>query len=437
MTLPTAQEVATKFLYGSAALPESFDDPSLIRPNEASTQIEVTKADYFDPITGPGRFALGSEFDIVDDFLGAPKEYWIAQMNAPVGVFAQFYQPGDPELRLTKKQFAEEILGYDPATDFYGLNVANRSVADGNDDYAERTFIWGGTSFKLGDATEFVFRLDGEFTIENFSIEPLRNDNFDFDGGDLFTNLENNLLEQAIDPSGIGRQVDLVFTGDPRPTSTYTLADFEADQAISESWTKPSYPTLLDGINQITENLFDEGVTATLVDGKPVIYGSDDADAIIEGTDIVGHYDLEDSGDLTPWEFVDYYFSDYVKNGIIYITGGGDDYVQGTNFDDDFRTGTGQDIIEANAGDDWIDGGAGADVIDGGDGIDVLHFAKDGAGVTVDFQTLSGDGTGAGGDAAGDTYDNIEVVIGTDQNDRFNAWESSAKRIVLVANLIC
>ncbi|MCF6273811.1 MAG: hypothetical protein L3J37_11600 [Rhodobacteraceae bacterium] len=78
-------------------------------------------------------------------------------------------------------------------------------------------------------------------------------------------------------------------------------------------------------------------------------------------------------------------------------------------------------------GNDWIDGGAGADVIDGGGGIDVLHFAKDGAGVTVDFQTLSGDGTGAGGDAAGDTYSNIEVVIGTDSVDNFKAWDGSGK----------
>ncbi|MCF6273813.1 MAG: hypothetical protein L3J37_11610 [Rhodobacteraceae bacterium] len=62
-------------------------------------------------------------------------------------------------------------------------------------------------------------------------------------------------------------------------------------------------------------------------------------------------------------------------------TGAGDDYIYSRG---------GVDTINAGIGNDWIDGGAGADIIDGGAGQDVLHFAKDGAGVTVDFQTLSG-----------------------------------------------
>ncbi len=428
MPLPTAQEVASKYLYGTDTPPEIFDDPALIRPVGAYSSIPVAKSDYFDPVTGPGRFALGSEFDIVDNFF-TTKDYWVAQMNAPAGgVFAQFYQPGDPELRLTKQQFAESILGMSS----YGLNVTNRNLADGFDDYAERTFIWNGTQFSLGvpgelgdpplalgEGPDFVFRLDGEFTIENFSIEPRRNDNFDFDGSDFFTGFANAKLEHAMDPSGIGRIVNLEFIGEARPTSTYTLADFQADQSTAASWTNPSFPTLLDGINEITSDLFSSGVTATLVDGKPVIYGSDDADAIIEGTDIVGHYDLADSGDLTLWGMVDFYLHEYVDNGIIYITGGGDDNIQGTNFDDDFQTGIGQDIIEANAGNDWIDGGADGDTIDGGDGTDVLHFDKTGAGVTVDLVA----GTGLGGDAEGDTYSNIEVVIGTDSVDTFTATQ--------------
>ncbi|MEE9454405.1 MAG: hypothetical protein V3V13_08500 [Paracoccaceae bacterium] len=75
------------------------------------------------------------------------------------------------------------------------------------------------------------------------------------------------------------------------------------------------------------------------------------------------------------------------------------------------------DTITGNAKDNRIDDGAGADVIDGGAGIDTLHFDPSGAGVTVNLEA----GTGLGGDAEGDTYADIEVVIGTDSDDHLYA----------------
>ncbi|MCF6273816.1 MAG: hypothetical protein L3J37_11625 [Rhodobacteraceae bacterium] len=214
MPLPTAHQIASLYLYGSEIPSEKFDDSSLIRQDVAVMPKNVSKDDYFDPITGPGRFALGSEYKIIQDFFDL-KDYFVAQLQvansgSPISIFAPYFQPGDTEIRLTKKQFAEEIMqNYD-----YGLIVANRSVADGYDDYAARTFIWNTTQFALGapadagdpplavgEGPDFVFWLDGQFTIENFLIEPRQDDNFDFDGGDLFTNLANNLLEQAISTS--------------------------------------------------------------------------------------------------------------------------------------------------------------------------------------------------------------------------------------------
>ncbi|MEE9453505.1 MAG: hypothetical protein V3V13_03865, partial [Paracoccaceae bacterium] len=78
---------------------------------------------------------------------------------------------------------------------------------------------------------------------------------------------------------------------------------------------------------------------------------------------------------------------------------------------------TQNDVITGDGGDNRIDGGAGADVIDGGAGIDTLHFDPSGAGVTVNLEA----GTGLGGDAEGDTYADIEVVIGTDNDDHLYA----------------
>ncbi|KAA5599559.1 ExeM/NucH family extracellular endonuclease [Blastochloris sulfoviridis] len=71
--------------------------------------------------------------------------------------------------------------------------------------------------------------------------------------------------------------------------------------------------------------------------------------------------------------------------------------------------GTGNDTLVGNDGNDYLVGGAGADTLIGGAGIDTAVFSTAGSGVIVNLAT----GQGSGGDAAGDTYDSIEQVIGS------------------------
>lgn len=80
---------------------------------------------------------------------------------------------------------------------------------------------------------------------------------------------------------------------------------------------------------------------------------------------------------------------------------------------DDIRGDDGADTINGNAGDDLINGGAGADILDGGGDVDTVSYAGSGAGVTVRLFN----GTGAGGDAQGDTLVNFENIIGSGNND--------------------
>jgi Ca2+-binding RTX toxin-like protein len=68
----------------------------------------------------------------------------------------------------------------------------------------------------------------------------------------------------------------------------------------------------------------------------------------------------------------------------------------------------GDDILDGGEGDDTLTGGAGADWLDGGDGIDAASYATATAPVTVDLTT--GVNTG---DAAGDQFSGIEVIVGT------------------------
>jgi Ca2+-binding RTX toxin-like protein len=98
------------------------------------------------------------------------------------------------------------------------------------------------------------------------------------------------------------------------------------------------------------------------------------------------------------------------------------EYVQGSNFNDtitgDGNTNylygfVGNDILNGNEGNDYIYGGTGADVLDGGIGIDTALYTTSTTAVNVNLST----GTGIGGDAQGDTLNNIENVQGSNFND--------------------
>ncbi len=84
------------------------------------------------------------------------------------------------------------------------------------------------------------------------------------------------------------------------------------------------------------------------------------------------------------------------------IGGGANDYLIG---------GGGNDTLIGGADSDYFEGGAGADSIDGGGGDrDTVSYANSLFGVSIDLSA----GTGANGDAQGDTIANVEIVYGSD-----------------------
>ncbi len=92
-------------------------------------------------------------------------------------------------------------------------------------------------------------------------------------------------------------------------------------------------------------------------------------------------------------------------NGADYIDGGaGHDFLSGGNQNDTLIGGAGNDVLR---------GESGADHIDGGTGVDRLGYENSNAAVTVDLGT----GTGSGGHAAGDTFENVEQIVGSRFND--------------------
>ncbi|MCC2112779.1 MAG: cadherin domain-containing protein, partial [Hyphomicrobiales bacterium] len=85
----------------------------------------------------------------------------------------------------------------------------------------------------------------------------------------------------------------------------------------------------------------------------------------------------------------------------------------GTDGDDNVVGTSEEDVISTAGGDDFIHGSEGADAIDGGDGLDTVTYSGDSADLVIDLKT----GTGSGGTAEGDTYANIERVVGGAGND--------------------
>lgn len=89
----------------------------------------------------------------------------------------------------------------------------------------------------------------------------------------------------------------------------------------------------------------------------------------------------------------------------------GNDVICGRGGDDSLFGVAGDDLLFGEDGGDVLDGGAGADAVDGGSGAgeDVVSYQDSPAAVDVDLSL----GTGFGGDAEGDTVDEVESIIGT------------------------
>ena len=92
---------------------------------------------------------------------------------------------------------------------------------------------------------------------------------------------------------------------------------------------------------------------------------------------------------------------------------GGNDTITGNVGNDTLHGGSGNDTLNGGAGDDVLDGGTGADALAGGDGQDTADYSGSATGVTANLGT----GSGSGGDAAGDTYSNIENLTGSAGDD--------------------
>ena len=366
--MPTSvSRVISNYLYGSNQPPENFTGESLIRDSSEITEIDINAVDH---MANEGRFATGATSEIVFEFFEADSTTLAALFDT--------YSGGSDELRFSKNEWAQDVLGLS----FFGIAIDHKDYRDGNDDFAERVYIFGNQTYAIADEAEFVIdrntAQDGtvsyERRIDNFAVVPWNNpnpanaENFDLESSDFTTELTSAVSEAAIDPSGIGRRVNFNFTDtDDVARLTYFEADYISDRA-DDSANKSLFElspakaiALAFGAADIFDAAFSSGVTRTLdEDGRPIIYGTNANDEF-EGTVTPNGVSISDPSVKT----FDTYLYQFLPNGLVYVGGAGGDT---------FRLAPREEIVYGGSDDDVVIASAGSDILFGGMDNDTLRY---------------------------------------------------------------
>ncbi len=204
---------------------------------------------------------------------------------------------------------------------------------------------------------------------------------------------------------------DSSLTGNAAVYEAKPIRSLRLDSVSNDTWA---------GLNT---NRWVTGFDDSYIDGT---YGDDVIDGsyaepVANGTDKVDNGDAGLAGSSGN--------DDYIRagsgNDTVY-SGLGNDSVYGGDGADSAFGGDGNDLLHGwagndrlfgNDGNDTLTGGAGADVLSGGLGTDTADYSASASGVTVNLAT----GAGSGGDAAGDTFSGIEVVVGSANADNLTA----------------
>lgn len=140
------------------------------------------------------------------------------------------------------------------------ITIDQALYQDSSDDYAERVYLFNTGLFRLNDEMRFVVD-DGAYSLTNVAVRPFDED-YDFDGSGLAA-VFNQELEPLIDPSQIGRIVNIQFDNSSIQTQTvYTASDYNNDNSVWNGWlgAQDLAKLIIEG-DDIIEDLWD-GLTA-------------------------------------------------------------------------------------------------------------------------------------------------------------------------------
>lgn len=383
--LPNSQEFAdlviSRFLYGTNTPPSNKLDIGLIRPTAATAPpIDVDIVEYMSTV---GRFARPSQFPLVQAFFNLMNS--IPPKRDAMG-----------NITYRTKDEIKTLLGIGSNL---SLSFQEYEYSDNlYNDLGIRTLIWNSVVFSITEDAQFWVDENGQRSIKNFTIVPRQvidtntpKENYDLVSSDIFTSIANGVLKELQDPSGIGRTVELNFTGTYSLKPNYNVLDFQNDQSVVSTWSTHLLPSY-SAIESITSAQFSSDITRFLDENnKPILYGKLGDSATFADSLVIQSYS---------------YLSSFISNGVVILEDGGNDVLTGSNYDDKLLGGAGDDglygglgndnlyggdgddsALEGEWGDDEIygelgndklDGGSGNDRLFGGEGIDLL---EGGAGV--------------------------------------------------------
>ncbi|AHF69935.1 hypothetical protein PCH70_47820 [Pseudomonas cichorii JBC1] len=336
MSMPTSQQIVSRYLFNQDTPPGNLKDEKLIRPKDAEGDpVYVDMNEYM--TTGAGRFVGIEEFRIVRRFL-ASDDY--GDKKLPPGVYT-----------------TAELL------DLYGIAQGERILAVSGytrgvdeSDYAERAYVFGTGGYQINADAVFYVGEDGSRSISNIYVEPA-NDNFDYVGGGPLAQVTNYLTREDIDPSGIGRTVPIEFTGTVVNRLNLTSADWASLEAASREkerivlenklllgtgapWFVAQFTALLGRL------VADDIITYEDSDGRYVVYDGRDTN----NNGVIDPYALKNVTELI------------INKGAAVIAGNGNDTLYGTNYsNDELYGGDGNDQLDARKGADRMVGGSGND----------------------------------------------------------------------------
>jgi hypothetical protein len=180
MTLPTAAEVTSLFLFGTASPPQDKADPAFMQ-NPGSQTIQINRTDFMS--SGPGRFGGPAQIEVVQKFFAGNLDF--------------LFDNGVTHISLSQIQTLTNTA-YEKAA-----SIQQVLYQDGVNDLAERAYIYNNMKYTIVGDPVFVVKPDGSHEILNIATAPF-DDNFDFVGGSPLSNLANEYLEPRVDPWQIG-----------------------------------------------------------------------------------------------------------------------------------------------------------------------------------------------------------------------------------------
>jgi len=377
-------EISRLLVFGTnSPSPNNYNEH--IRPeDDLQPSISYSMSDYMS--SGGGRYAYPSLFKPIEEFFNrsfTDGEYTYGQLKEELEDIYEVSLPNENSITVGISQ--------------YGTDIASS-------DHAERSYIFGSTSFRL-DVENAIFVVDDSGKrIEGIEVRAEK-DNFDFKTSNLIAQEVGDFLKLKVDPYELERgAVRIQYDGDGKVYNSYDQSNFANDEGresdVSVIGTVARFlkdgtgaakllrEEFVDGNNSFFSDITSDTFLSYEKGDMQVIYGSPESDSL----GILSQEPTPTTSLFSP---------------LLLVGGDGDDTLTGGNFSDELQGGKGNDVLEGKLESDELWGGKGNDTLSGDNGDDELQGGKGNDVLNGGF----GDDTFIGG-AGNDTLDGGSFLFG-------------------------